>query len=104
MGSRQNLTTALSSHACRIDHYLGKEMMQNMITMRFSNRFLSPMWNAQHISNVQVCGKSELHMRDMQGAVCSVLLSGRVQYTMAEKESVRSRLSPTWEAAKTFAF
>eukprot|EP00891_Asterochloris_glomerata_P006826 jgi/Astpho2/6826/Aster-06502 len=41
----------------RIDHYLGKEMMQNMITMRFSNRFLSPMWNAQHISNVQVCFK-----------------------------------------------
>ena len=40
--------------------------MQNMITMRFSNRFLSPMWNAQHIDNVQV-----LHL-SMKGA-CSSL-------------------------------
>ena len=58
-GSRQSsLSKTSASRACRIDHYLGKEMMQNMITMRFSNRFLSPMWNAQHISNVQVCDKS----------------------------------------------
>ena len=39
---------------CRIDHYLGKELMQNMLVMRFANRFLAPMWNSQHISNVQV--------------------------------------------------
>ena len=39
---------------CRIDHYLGKEMMQNMLVMRFANRFLGPMWNAVHISNIQV--------------------------------------------------
>lgn len=41
----------------RIDHYLGKEMMQNMLVMRFANRFLGPMWNAVHISNVQICFK-----------------------------------------------
>ena len=84
MSSRQNLSEVLAfpSHACRIDHYLGKEMMQNMITMRFSNRFLSPMWNAQHISNVQVCDKSGnlwLCVPRVQGAMCSALLSGRVQ-------------------------
>ena len=44
-----------SIHACRIDHYLGKELMQNMLVMRFANRFLGPMWNSVHISNVQVC-------------------------------------------------
>ena len=77
-----NPPTAFPSHACRIDHYLGKEMMQNMITMRFSNRFLSPMWNAQHISNVQVCDKTQgevwLHVQDMQGAMCS--LQGSVNH------------------------
>lgn len=40
--------------ACRIDHYLGKELMQNMLVMRFANRFLGPMWNSVHISNIQV--------------------------------------------------
>ena len=29
-------------------------MMQNMLVMRFANRFLGPMWNAVHISNIQV--------------------------------------------------
>ena len=40
--------------AYRIDHYLGKELMQNMLVMRFANRFLGPMWNSVHISNIQV--------------------------------------------------
>lgn len=41
----------------RIDHYLGKELMQNMLVMRFANRFLGPMWNNVHISNIQICFK-----------------------------------------------
>ena len=40
--------------AYRIDHYLGKELMQNMLVMRFANRFLGPIWNSVHISNIQV--------------------------------------------------
>lgn len=38
----------------RIDHYLGKEMMQNMLVVRFANAFVSPIWNREHIANVQV--------------------------------------------------
>ncbi|KAK9865125.1 hypothetical protein WJX84_006808 [Apatococcus fuscideae] len=41
----------------RIDHYLGKELMQNMLVMRFANRFISPCWNNQHIANVQIVFK-----------------------------------------------
>lgn len=41
----------------RIDHYLGKELMQNMLVMRFANRFISPCWNTQHIANVQIVFK-----------------------------------------------
>ncbi len=44
-------------HLYRIDHYLGKELMQNMLVMRFANRFISPCWNNQHIANVQIVFK-----------------------------------------------
>ncbi|GAB2571662.1 glucose-6-phosphate dehydrogenase [Dyella jejuensis] len=38
----------------RIDHFLGKETTQNLMVFRFANRFLEPIWNAQHISQVQI--------------------------------------------------
>ena len=41
----------------RIDHYLGKELMQNMLVLRFANAFLGPIWNYQYISNVQITFK-----------------------------------------------
>ena len=38
----------------RIDHYLGKETVQNLLALRFANAFLEPMWNNQHIDNIQI--------------------------------------------------
>jgi len=38
----------------RIDHYLGKEMVQNLMVLRFANTVFEPLWNRHHISNVQV--------------------------------------------------
>jgi glucose-6-phosphate 1-dehydrogenase len=38
----------------RIDHYLGKEPVQNLLYFRFANRFLEPIWNANHVASVQV--------------------------------------------------
>ncbi|KAI9258913.1 glucose-6-phosphate dehydrogenase [Phascolomyces articulosus] len=38
----------------RIDHYLGKEMVKNIMTLRFANMFLGPMWSAESIDNVQI--------------------------------------------------
>jgi glucose-6-phosphate 1-dehydrogenase len=38
----------------RIDHYLGKEMVQNIEFIRFANSFLEPLWNHRHIANVQI--------------------------------------------------
>jgi len=38
----------------RIDHYLGKEPVQNLLYFRFANRFLEPIWNANHVSSVQI--------------------------------------------------
>ncbi|XP_051143948.1 glucose-6-phosphate 1-dehydrogenase, cytoplasmic isoform [Andrographis paniculata] len=38
----------------RIDHYLGKELVQNLLILRFANRFFLPLWNRDHIANVQI--------------------------------------------------
>ena len=38
----------------RIDHYLGKETVQNLLVLRFANALLEPLWNAGHIDHVQI--------------------------------------------------
>lgn len=38
----------------RIDHYLGKEMVQNITAVRFANRVFESLWSGEHISNVQI--------------------------------------------------
>lgn len=38
----------------RVDHYLGKETMQNMIAFRFANSIFEPIWNKEYIDHVQI--------------------------------------------------
>ena len=38
----------------RIDHYLGKEMLQNIMVIRFANSMFEPLWNNAHIKQVQI--------------------------------------------------
>jgi glucose-6-phosphate 1-dehydrogenase len=44
----------------RIDHYLGKEMVQNMIVLRFSNSILSRVWNRDSIASVNIIFKEDI--------------------------------------------
>jgi len=42
------------SQIFRIDHYLGKESVQNLLVTRFANTFLEPLWNSHSIDHVQI--------------------------------------------------
>ncbi|XP_015594456.1 glucose-6-phosphate 1-dehydrogenase isoform X2 [Cephus cinctus] len=41
----------------RIDHYLGKEMVQNLMTLRFGNKIFSPTWNRDNVASIQITFK-----------------------------------------------
>jgi len=38
----------------RIDHYLGKETVQNLLVLRFANQIFEPLWNRNHVAHVQI--------------------------------------------------
>ena len=57
----------------RIDHYLGKEPVQNILYTRFSNAFLEPIWNRNYIRSVQITMAEDF---DVQGPRC-LLRGGR---------------------------
>jgi glucose-6-phosphate 1-dehydrogenase len=42
------------SQIYRIDHYLGKETVQNLLVLRFANSIFEPLWNQKHIDHVQI--------------------------------------------------
>ncbi len=42
------------SQVYRVDHYLGKEGVQNLLALRFGNALFEPLWNARHIQHVQI--------------------------------------------------
>jgi glucose-6-phosphate 1-dehydrogenase len=46
----------------RIDHYLGKETVQNLLAFRFANAILEPLWNRNYIQHVQISVTEELGM------------------------------------------
>jgi glucose-6-phosphate 1-dehydrogenase len=49
----------------RVDHYLGKETVQNLLAFRFSNGVFEPLWNSHHIDNIQfnVCESVDVQGR-----------------------------------------
>jgi len=59
LASAKALTAEIQEHfseneVFRIDHYLGKETVQNMLALRFANGIFEPIWNRQFIDHVQI--------------------------------------------------
>ena len=52
--NRQLLKVANESQIYRIDHYLGKETVQNILAFRFANGIFEPIWNRRYIDHVQI--------------------------------------------------
>ena len=51
----------------RIDHYLGKETVQNILALRFGNSFFEPVWNTHGIDNVQITIGETVGLEDRAG-------------------------------------
>ncbi|WP_035323463.1 glucose-6-phosphate dehydrogenase [Peribacillus kribbensis] len=67
--SAQELNTRLrqafaEEEIYRIDHYLGKAMVQNIQVIRFANALFEPLWNNRYISNIQVTSSETLGVEE----------------------------------------
>ncbi|TVS06679.1 MAG: glucose-6-phosphate dehydrogenase [Cyanobium sp. PLM2.Bin73] len=51
----------------RIDHYLGKETVQNILVLRFANTIFEPIWNRNYISNVQITAAETVGVEERAG-------------------------------------
>ncbi len=71
----------------RIDHFLGKEAVQNMLYTRFANTFLEPIWNRTYVDNVQISMTEVLdvkdrgHFYDATGCIRDVIQNHLLQVT-----------------------
>ena len=55
------------SQVYRIDHYLGKEMVQNLLVSRFANAIFEPVWNRNDIDSVQITVAERIPVLDRGG-------------------------------------
>ena len=85
----------------RIDHYLGKEPVQNLLYFRFANSFMEPLWNHRHVASIQINMPETLDVADRgafydaEGAIRDV-----VQNHLLQVVSLLAMEPPTGQSAE----
>ncbi len=74
----------------RIDHYLGKETVQNLMALRFANALYEPLWNSAHIDHVQITVAEAVGLEGRAGYYDK---AGALRRHGAEPHSPASRLA-----------
>jgi glucose-6-phosphate 1-dehydrogenase len=105
------LTTALSQvfseeQTYRIDHYLGKEVIQNLLVLRFANIVFEPLWNHKFIESVHIIWKEDIGLEgrggyfDQYGIIRDVMQNHLLQILALVTMEPPDRLDPQHIAAE----
>ena len=65
--NRRVLSVFAESQVFRLDHYLGKETVQNIMAFRFANGMFEPLWNRNYIDNVQITAAEDIGIGSRAG-------------------------------------
>ena len=116
--NRNLLSVLAESQIYRIDHYLGKETVQNIMVLRFANGLFEPLWSRYHIDHVQISVAETLGVEqrgkfyDAIGALRDMVPNHLFQLltliameppTCFDAEAVRTETAKVLEAAHVFS-
>lgn len=65
--NRRLVTLIPEQHIHRVDHFLGKSTVLNLLGLRFANRILEPVWNAQNVASVEIVFDEQLGLEGRAG-------------------------------------